>query len=769
LYEVEIIDLDELNLSGPHTCGNLISLQSDNLDAIFQRKRLMSRTNDARKDEFLAQLGIKKGSILLPVITVALIFFGVYVVFAPTNNQAADIFDRVCHDVVLDPMSAKNSELEQIKTQCGEASSSPFEGMTFEKRIRLLTEIGNSDVDGFSNDEIDRLPSAFFHLFKGYLAHEFAAELLRTSGKFFAAQFDIFWKVGLIAVLAGLLGMIYRRAFWWYFFIVFVPLLMAREVFWYSSQPKTLISIFQIFVLQFIILLLAMRLQRFSANTGKRRLSARWYNMLLVLVLTAVGIAWFAAASGGVRVPILHLQATMFSLYQWAFIIFGLPIIYGLLRRSDLWDGQTPKNIIVCLDGTTNTPDQYEFGRLAQTNVFKLFKMLKSTQAEKRRTREALNATFSKRYDEKQIALYFSGVGNRFDNNPIIQVLGGATGLGAASVVSQAYLDVMRIYRPGDRIFLFGFSRGAAIARLLARAIDQRGVPKTVWTLRVLGRHWTIKTSGLAAKVPITVLGCWDTVGAFGIGKNIAGIEFQKMDLFKDLTVPDNVEQAYHMVAMDEMREEFQPTLMEPNPVAPGRIVEVWFSGDHANIGGGWATTKLSDQTLDFLLKHTSSGYATDETMAPGEEGWGMYLSAANASTKSLTEAERKDTFEVEPDALGQLRRWDSAMYNYTERKLPNHAVISESVFERMQKARPLYAPKSLFEHHRALNKTREEVGQEINSLSDTKSLSAAERDKILSIRDNLRITRWPRNAEDVSYEKEADRLKNPIPARAIQ
>ncbi len=108
-------------------------------------------------------------------------------------------------------------------------------------------------------------------------------------------------------------------------------------------------------------------------------------------------------------------------------------------------------------------------------------------------------------------------------------------------------------------------------------------------------------------------------------------------------------------------------------------------------------------------------------------------------------------------------------MYNYTERKLPNHAVISESVFERMQKARPLYAPKSLFEHHRALNKTREEVGQEINSLSDTKSLSAAERDKILSIRDNLRITRWPRNAEDVSYEKEADRLKNPIPARAIQ
>ena len=57
--------------------------------------------------------------------------------------------------------------------------------------------------------------------------------------------------------------------------------------------------------------------------------------------------------------------------------------------------------------------------------------------------------------------------------------------------------------------------------------------------------------------VPINVLGCWDTVGAFGVAKNILGIPFQKINLLKNLDVSLCVKRAFHMVALDETRDSF--------------------------------------------------------------------------------------------------------------------------------------------------------------------------------------------------------------------
>ena len=71
-----------------------------------------------------------------------------------------------------------------------------------------------------------------------------------------------------------------------------------------------------------------------------------------------------------------------------------------------------------------------------------------------------------------------------------------ARDMGANAIVERAYLDVVRVYRKDnqkeDRIFIFGFSRGAAISRLLAGVIGRRGIPKRLWTIRLFGRHWTV-------------------------------------------------------------------------------------------------------------------------------------------------------------------------------------------------------------------------------------------------------------------------------------
>jgi hypothetical protein len=329
-----------------------------------------------------------------------------------------------------------------------------------------------------------------------------------------------------------------------------------------------------------------------------------------------------------------------------------------------------------------------------------------------------------------------------------------ATGMGAGDIIERAYLDLVRVYRPGDRVFIFGFSRGAAIARLLARTIDARGAPSTVWTLRLFGKHRTLWTSRRRHPVTIDVLGCWDTVGSFGVAKTIAGINFQQLNMFRDLTVPDSVAQAYHMVALDEMRDSFEPTLMDPDPIRPARIVEVWFAGDHANIGGGWATDKLSDVTLDFLLRRISSGYATEAAAMPGAEDWGLYLTARKAQKTGPVALMAEDLDSVvDPDPLGQVRNWFSNLYVYRPRKLPLHAVISETVFERMTRSTPVYAPQSLFDLNDALDAKRDLIEEKVAKLAETNSLDERERQAVLEYKNRMRLRRFPKYWEEIVAE----------------
>ncbi len=472
-----------------------------------------------------------------------------------------------------------------------------------------------------------------------------------------------------------------------------------------------------------------------------------------------------AATTGAVRSWIWGFLGSGLTgwIYKWEFILIGLPLIYTLLRNSGAWTAKARKNIVICLDGTSNTPDQMEMGFLAQTNVYKLFRAVKADKRGMFVPIGQFDASLCKTYGGKQISLYYAGVGNKYDSDPVLQTLGMATGMGAGDIVERAYLDLVRVYKPGDRVFIFGFSRGAAISRLLARTIDARGAPRSVWTLRLFGKHRTIWSSRRRNRVAIDVLGCWDTVGSFGVAKTIAGINFQQLNMFKDLTVPDNVAQAYHMVALDEQRAEFEPTLMDPDPIRPERIVEVWFSGDHANIGGGWATDKLSDVTLDFLLRRISSGYAPslpdrggaaagNEAVgseavgsgAVGSEDWGIYLSAK----KVRKDDPAADDYEggvllVDPDPLGQVRSWFSNLYNYRPRRLPLHAVISDTVFERMTQSMPVYAPQSLFELNDALDAKRDHIEAKVDKLTETNSLTDDERRQVLEFKSRLRLSRF--------------------------
>lgn len=746
----------------------------------------MSTIHAASREETQAKLGVRKGSRAAPVILLLLtiLLFVIYALPAGVNQMghSLGLIGSVEEKLTLEKVTAALQDESKLK-----AIGEKFKTLT---AWQFVTDIVRPLVKVY----LDQLADDF---------RDIISSFVKTVA-----------VLALYSIIPGLAGLFYRRNFLIWFLISFALLATINATGVVGSlggaAPMPGSGAILIFILsQLALLIVAYRLRRHSQ--GLTFLSARVQNWGLMVALILVGITcwqgWGPGYSSGPAIisnaavqvekketvpsqpavappeqkppaptptstPNLQPPTAVENaaeagprrswiwsflgrgvtgwIYKWEFILIGLPLFYTLLRNSAAWTSRNPKNIVICLDGTSNTPDQMEMGFLAQTNVFKLFSMLKSDRQGAFVPTGYFDSSLCKRYGEKQIGLYYAGVGNKYDNDPVLQTLGMGMGMGAGDIVERAYLDLVRVYKPGDRVFIFGFSRGAAISRLLARAIDARGVPRAVWTLRLFGKHRTLWSSSRRKPVAIDVLGCWDTVGSFGVAKTIAGINFQQLNMFKDLTIPDNVVQAYHMLALDEMRDSFEPTLMDPDPIRPERIVEVWFSGDHANIGGGWATDKLSDVTLDFLLRRSSSGYAT-EGRQPGEETWGLYLTARQAKKDGAAQTAAPDGVPVvDPDPLGQVRSWFSNLYNYRPRKLPLHAVLSETVFERMTRSIPVYAPQSLFDLNDALDEKRDLIEAKIGKLSETNSLTEGERKAVLEFKDKLRLTRFPQYWESL-------------------
>lgn len=120
-----------------------------------------------------------------------------------------------------------------------------------------------------------------------------------------------------------------------------------------------------------------------------------------------------------------------------------------------------------------------------------------------------------------------------------------------------------------------------------------------------------------AEETDITFIGVWDTVGALGIPVGTGRIPLlSRLWEFHDTTLSSHVRNAYHAVSIDEQRKPFKPTLWvrkdgEPE-LAPKQTVEqVWFAGVHADIGGGYGDTALSEIPLRWMaLKASGCGLA---------------------------------------------------------------------------------------------------------------------------------------------------------------
>lgn len=249
-----------------------------------------------------------------------------------------------------------------------------------------------------------------------------------------------------------------------------------------------------------------------------------------------------------------------------------------------------PRNVIILIDGTWNDETGKDDSQVV-TNIVKMYRLLAEDS-------------------EKQISRYFRGIGNDEDNKLLSRITQGAFGAGEKRIRDDAYSTICKNYRPGDRIFIFGFSRGAACARMLASDLNKKGIPEEITittepysnqqSKHIEYRFVSYEEKGERHSVDVEFLGVWDTVFAFGIPVKFLGIPFHKYDLFKDKTIASNIKRAVHLVAIDETRDPFQPTLMNHKP---GVVHEVWFPGVHTDVGGGYAEDELGRITLNYMLE----------------------------------------------------------------------------------------------------------------------------------------------------------------------
>lgn len=269
------------------------------------------------------------------------------------------------------------------------------------------------------------------------------------------------------------------------------------------------------------------------------------------------------------------------------------------------------------LDGTWNSPDD-------NTNVWRS-KLLVSE-------RDAAG--------NPQAAYYEVGVGTkRFE-----RLRGGAFGEGLDANIRSAYQWLMSVHEEGDKIYLFGFSRGAFTARSLAGLIDKCGlllpgasfsVPQlferyelgkkvpSLYELRpdwIPREKWTAEDVSLleqSRRVEIEFIGVWDTVGALGIPAGKLAMLGKPFGLgpssysFHSTSPSELYNRMYQALAIDEQRPQYRPALWTlPQPAdtsvpprlgADQTLEQRWFIGAHCNVGGGYRNDPLAQIPLAWL------------------------------------------------------------------------------------------------------------------------------------------------------------------------
>ncbi|EPT03844.1 hypothetical protein FOMPIDRAFT_98888 [Fomitopsis schrenkii] len=291
------------------------------------------------------------------------------------------------------------------------------------------------------------------------------------------------------------------------------------------------------------------------------------------------------------------------------------------IDQNNASTGKSGKRLIVCCDGTWQDGIVVN-AKWKYTNVLRLARTIRHTD-------ERLNPSIH------QIVFYQSGIGSA--HNLYSEVVDGTTGASLGNKVEEAYAFLAQNYQPGDEIYLFGFSRGAYTARTIASLIGDIGVldrtemdhfsdifvslqkrakstdPEEIQKLDTFLARWTgpsapgmVRADRGPGGFSVKCIGVWETVGSVGLPEELAIHSEKTTSLlgFRDKKLGPHVERAYHALALNEPRADFDCAKFEQTDLGreKGQILkQCWFTGCHSDVGGGYQQHDLADLTLTWM------------------------------------------------------------------------------------------------------------------------------------------------------------------------
>jgi uncharacterized protein (DUF2235 family) len=354
-----------------------------------------------------------------------------------------------------------------------------------------------------------------------------------------------------------------------------------------------------------------------------------------------------------------------------------------------------PKNIVICCDGTAN-----EFAK-DNTNVVKLYATLVHGHA-------------------AQCTYYQPGIGTREAPGAltplarkVTRVLGMAMGSYLEVDIRDAYVFLMRTYEPGDKVFFFGFSRGAYTVRAVASLLRMYGllrpgnealVPyaiRMMMTIRKARDKDPVKYKqtiddyfALAGQFKSTMarecrpwfVGVWDTVSSVGWVENPLKLPYSADN--------GDIEIGRHAMAIDEKRAFFRSNLWKPGKDpkethGPKDLLQVWFPGVHCDVGGGYPETEsgLSKLALEWMIDEaTPHGLLIDDRKKREVLGGSPPFVPPDVNGTIHTSLERwwvLAEFVPKRHYNWKTRKEERRANLFRRRTIPDGAVIHWSVYER--------------------------------------------------------------------------------------
>lgn len=375
-----------------------------------------------------------------------------------------------------------------------------------------------------------------------------------------------------------------------------------------------------------------------------------------------------------------------------------------------------PKNIVILLDGTSNEISA------DRTNILRLYGTLEK--------------------NDRQLVYYDPGVGTFGAENAwlrfwrkAVEVWGLVTGWGLDHNVKEAYRFLVENYDDGrdggggqssrDSIYIFGFSRGAYSACVLAGfvhavgLIEKRNLNLLDYAYRAykgIGENGEDKFGEVRLyerilapdRPPIRLLGLFDTVASViehgRYGPRLRSHAFTKRNW--------SVESVRHAVAIDERRTMFRPRLWPQgkdywgNPfnkaaAKPQDVREVWFAGVHGDVGGGYpeAESGLTKIALQWMIEQTRPKGLFYRTQTVNDLVLGQnpdkpyvapdpHASQHNSMTWAWSLLEFIPQWRRKGDGVSQRGRLIIPFF--ARRSIPSGARIHQSVIDRAKSGGPL-------------------------------------------------------------------------------